>query len=171
MQSLGNTAESVRLYQRSQSIAERLVQRFPSDLRVKKEHYDTLLSLAEAESSLGHSDRAAGDLRAAIAAMQQVSSRNRNDTSAQMELANASVQLGQLLVNGRRAAEAVPYIAHSAEILNRLSAADPANALYRRSLSVVENQYAAALRGAGDAKVGSGPLPRDHGTLRDRHVS
>jgi tetratricopeptide (TPR) repeat protein len=152
MQNLGKTEESIRSYERAKSIAEQLVQRFPTDLRARKLQYATLLSLGSIQVKLGKFTEASEYLRAAVKSMQETCNQDPNDATAQMQLANASVQLGQLLVAARRGPEAAPYISRSADIMQHLADTDPRNALYRRSLAIVETQYAAALRVSGDLK-------------------
>jgi len=153
MQNLGNTAASVEFYQRAERLGLEMAARFPGDARVTRAHYQTLMSLGAAEASLGHPDAAARDLREALHLLEDLSAKNPNDSLDRLELANASLRTGLLFLDDRKAAEAVPYMARSAGILDQLSAADPRNALYQRSLSVTENHYATALRMAGDPKA------------------
>jgi tetratricopeptide (TPR) repeat protein len=150
MQNLGDTTKAVQYYRRAADITWQLAARFPGDLSAQKGRYQALLSLAETEKALGRMDDSAADLHKVVELIGNVLKEHPNDAPAQVEFANASVQLGQLLLDARKAPEAVPYIALSAETLERLSAADPKNNLYRRNLSLVETQYAAALRGSGD---------------------
>jgi tetratricopeptide (TPR) repeat protein len=72
-----------------------------------------------------------------------------NDANVKVELANVEQRVGQVLLDARRAPEAIGHMRRSVELLTRLADADRGNVMYRRSLSVVETQWAAALRGAG----------------------
>jgi tetratricopeptide (TPR) repeat protein/tRNA A-37 threonylcarbamoyl transferase component Bud32 len=151
-QNLGKTAESVRFYSRASEITRALSVRFPEDVRLAKERYETLMALARLESGLGQMDDAARDMRETVRQIEKVSAADPNDSNARLELANVEVQTGQMLVDSRKPEEALPHIARSAEILETLSAADPSNSMFRRSLGVVENHWAGALSATGDPK-------------------
>ncbi len=153
MQNLGDSAKALGLYRQSKDAGLQLMARFPDDARARKKSYHALIGIAASEQSLGQTGDAAADLRAAVELIQRDAAANLNDAPAQMELANAGAQLGQLLLNARKAAEALPYFAKATDAIGRLSAIDPRNALYRRSLAVVETQYAAAQRAAGDPQA------------------
>ncbi len=151
-QSMGKTSESVDFFRRAGDATAKLSAKFPGDVRVARERYETLLSLSQSESSLGHRDAALTNLLEASAQIQKVVASSSNDVNPRVELANVEVQLGQTLLEARRANDALPHMARSAGILAQLTAADPANAMLRRSQGIVENQWAAALRLAGDTK-------------------
>ena len=163
MQNLGDSTKAMSLYQRAKDIALQLSARFPQSVRARKESYHALIAIAGTEQSSGHADEAAADLRKAVALIQIDSDANGNDAPAQMELANASAQLGQMLLNARKASEALPYFTKSSNAIAHLSKTDPQNALYRRSLAVVETQLAAALRAAGDPQAA---LPHSQKALK-----
>jgi len=148
-QNLGKTAESLDYYGQAKVIVTKLAGQFPGNEEVAKETYETLLSLSASESGIGRRADAAKDLSEALTQIQKVSAAEPNDTNVNVELANAEARYGQVLIDNRDAANAVPHLAHSVGILDKLAQADPGNTIYRRGQSVVESQWAAALRGAG----------------------
>ncbi|HEY3739460.1 MAG TPA: protein kinase [Bryobacteraceae bacterium] len=152
-QTLGKTAESVQFYRRASDVTGDLSARFPDNVHVAKERYETLLSLAALEANLGQRSEAANDLRESLRQIEKVCAADPNDSFAKVELANVEVQTGQSLTDSRKPQEALPHIARSAAILEQLSAADPRNTMYRRSLGVVENDWAAALTASGDPQT------------------
>jgi tetratricopeptide (TPR) repeat protein len=146
---LGKTAESLAYYEQAKTLVLALDAQFPSNIDITKESYKTLLSLTSAEAATGRHDEAAKDLEEALARIQRVSVAEPDDTNAKVELAIAEARLGQMLLDDRNADGAVQHMARSAELLQKLLDADHGNAIYRRGQSVVEAQWAAALRGAG----------------------
>ena len=98
---------------------------------------------------MGRFEYAAKDLNEALTQIEKVSSAEPNDVNVKVELANAESRIGQMLLDSRDAAGATRHFAHAAGILSKLVDADPGNAIFRRGQSVVENQWAAALRVAG----------------------
>ena len=150
---LGKSGEAVAYYQQSKALVAKLVAEFPGNLEVAKENYRSLLSVSASESTLGRRDEAAQDLNEAINQIQQVRAGSPGDTNAKVELAIAEARLGQMLLDDRSAAGAIPHLARSAELLRELLDADPRNAAYRRRQSVVESQWAAALSAAGQSSA------------------
>ena len=89
---------------------------------------------------MGRHDEAAKDLDEALRQIQKVSSATPGDANARVELAIAEERLGQMQLDDRNAAGALPHMARSAELLQQLVDADPGNAIYRRRQSTTESQ-------------------------------
>jgi len=153
-QNLGKIAESVAYYEQAKALVVKLQGQFPGNIEVAKESYETLLSLSASESGMGRHDEATNDLGEALRQIQKVNTALPNDTNVSVEFANAEAQYGQMLIDGKDAGGALPHVAHAAELLKGLVDADPGNAFYRRGQTVVENEWAAALRGSGRAAEG-----------------
>lgn len=150
-QNLGKTAESLEYYEHAKAIVSKVVAQYPGNGEAARESYETLLSLSASESGIGRREDAAKDLSDALTQIEKVSAAEPNDTNVNVELANAEARDGQMLIDNRDAASAVPHLAHSVGILKKLSDADPGNTIFRRGESVVESQWAAGLRGSGQA--------------------
>jgi tetratricopeptide (TPR) repeat protein/tRNA A-37 threonylcarbamoyl transferase component Bud32 len=147
---LGRTAESVKFYQSSRDIASQLKPEAANQLvAVTKANYKALLSLSVSEGGIGRREDEARDLSEALSQIEKLSVAEPDDANVKIELANVEQRFGQVLLEGRRAPEAIPHMRRSVELLTGLADADPGNVMYRRSRSIVETQWAAALRGAG----------------------
>jgi tetratricopeptide (TPR) repeat protein len=153
-QNMGKTPESLGYYAQAKALANELTATYPNNVDVAKESYETLLSSSSAEGASGRHDDAARDLIEALAQIEKVSTLEPHDTNVKLELANGESRLGQMMIDNRDAAGATPHLARAAGLLQTLSLADPANTMFRRGASIVESQWAAALRGAGKAPEG-----------------
>ncbi len=151
LQNLGRTAESVAYYQRAAAAGQAVVLRHPDDRAAQFEHYQTVLSLAGAQTALGHSEDAATTLREALGLIEHLSAADPNNTTDRMEVSNTNLRIGMQLLDARRSTDALPYIERSLSILEALSRTDPLNTLLKRDQSVVENHLADALRSEGRA--------------------
>jgi tetratricopeptide (TPR) repeat protein len=151
---LGKTAEALAYYERAKDLTENLVAHSPGNVEAVKESYEVLLSLSTSEAVAGRRQDAVRDLNTALTQIESVLTIQPRDTNVKVELANAESRMGQMLVDAREAPAAIPHVTHAAGLLQELSAADPENAVFRRGRSVVEGQWAAALRGAGQAAAG-----------------
>jgi tetratricopeptide (TPR) repeat protein len=157
---LGKSADALAFYEQAKTMITALSAQFPSNLDLTKEGYKTLLSLTATEASMGRHDEAARDLANALTQIETVSLREPGDTNVKVELAVAESRRGQMLLDDRNAAAAIPHLAKASELLQKLLDADPRNAIYRRGQSVVETQWAAALRGAGQVAEALPPNQR-----------
>ncbi len=146
---LGRARESRAAYDRAEAEITRLVARYPDNIDVLKQSYETLMQVSAAENAAGQHAAGLRDLGLSLDRIAQVAAREPHDTTVRHELANGEARLGQMLLDDRQAATALPHFVRSVGLLQALSAADPANATFRRGQSVVENQWAAALRGKG----------------------
>ena len=153
-QNLGKTAESLAYYGQAKSVIVTLIAKFPTNVDVARESYETLLSTSAAEGAVGKHDEAAKDLSDALSQIEKVHLAQPHDTNVTYELANGESRLGQTLLDGREAVAAVQHLALSAELIQSLLQDDSGNANFRRAQSVVEAQWAAALRGSGQAFEG-----------------
>jgi tetratricopeptide (TPR) repeat protein len=148
-QSQGRTADALVFYQQAKALVTRMAAQFPGNEDVAKENYKALISLSGSEYALGRREDATEHLREALTDIGKVGEAHPDDSNVEVELAIAEVRLGQILLDNRDAAAAIPHIVGSAGLLQKLEDADPGNAIYRERQSVVEIQWAAALRGAG----------------------
>ena len=146
-QNLGKVPESLAFYLRAKDLVAKLTMQFPGNIEVTKQSYVTLMSLSSSENTAGQHAAAARDLGLALDQIAKVSAHEPLDTDVKFERANGESRLGQMLLDGRQANAAVAHFALSIQLLQALWTADPKNANFRRGLSVVENQWAAALRG------------------------
>jgi tetratricopeptide (TPR) repeat protein len=126
----------------------------PADVDVAKESYETLLSLSSSENAVGQRLQAVQDLNDALVQIQKVLAAKPGDTNVKVELANVESRIGQMQLDARDAGGAIPHLTHASTLLQELSAADPGNAVFRRGRSIVEAQWAAALRGSGQLQEG-----------------
>lgn len=149
-QNLGQTQQSVALYQQAADTIGRLSERFPANVDVAWERFEVLLPLSAAETGMGNPDRAQALLLQALAEIEKVVKASPENTDARFELANTENRLGSNLLDARKAAAALPHEEHSVAVVAALLKADPQNALYARSLGIAETQLAAALRGSGN---------------------
>ena len=145
----GKTAESMGFYSRSRDIASQLRPDGSNQVAVTKAKYKALLSLSVSENGVGRREEETRDLSDALSQIEKLSAAEPDDANVKIELANVEQRVGQVLLDARRAPEAIGHMRRSVELLTRLADADRGNVMYRRSLSVVETQWAAALRGAG----------------------
>ena len=153
-QSLGKMSESLTFYEQAKDLVIALGAKYPANLEVAKESYETMLTISASENAAGKHSEAARDVGDALAQIEKVSQAQPHDTNVKYELGNAESRLGQMLIDARESPAAVPHLARSAETMQRLVNDDPGNASFRRGLSVVEAQWAAALRGAGPVREG-----------------
>jgi tetratricopeptide (TPR) repeat protein len=153
-QNLGKTAESLAYHEQAKAVVTALSTKYPGNFDVAKESYETLLSMSSAEGVVGRHEDATRDLGDALAQIEKVSLAQPHDTNVRYELANGESRLGQMLIDGRDAPAAIPHLARSAGLIQVLLQDDTGNANFRRAESVVESQWAAALRGAGHASEG-----------------
>jgi tetratricopeptide (TPR) repeat protein len=150
---LGKTADSLSSYQQAKALVAKLVAQFPGNVDVAKESYKALLSLSSSEYAAGRLDEAAKDLIEALTQIQKAGAAAPGDANIKVELAIAEARLGQMLLDDRNAAGALPHMVRSAELLQKLLDADPRNAIFRQRQSVVEGQWAAALSGAAQVSA------------------
>jgi hypothetical protein len=153
-QNLGKTAESLAYYERAKAVATALSAQFPGDTDVAKASYETLLTTSASEGSEGRHEEAARDLAEALAQIEKVSLAQPHDTNVKYELANGESRLGQMLLDGREADAATQHFARSSELIQKLLQDDRSNANFRRAESIVEAQWAAALRGTQQVAQG-----------------
>ena len=150
---LGRTAEGLAYYKQAKSLVLDLNAQFPANVDITKESYKTLLSLTGTESAMGLHEDAAKDLEEALVKIRTVSAAEPGDTNDKVELAVAESRLGQMQLDDRNIASSISHFAVSAGLLQKLLDADPGNAVFRRGQSVVEAQWAAALRASGQTAV------------------
>jgi len=148
-QNLGRTPESLAYYDQAKTVVTALSHKHPDDVDVTKERYKTLLSLSSSEGAVGKQEEAARDLADALSQIEKVSIAEPHDTNVGYELAFGESRLGQMLIDDRQAPAAATHLSRSIDLIEKLLANDAGNANFRRAQSVVEAQYAAALRGAG----------------------
>ena len=153
-QNMGKTPQSLAFYSQAKALVSELTVKYPNNVDVEKESYETLLSFSSAEGAAGKHREANKDLAEALAQIEKVSTVEPHDTNVKMELANGESRLGQSLLDDRQAAAAISHLTRSADLLQSLLTADPGNTVFRRGMSVVEAQRAAALRGAGQVVEG-----------------
>jgi non-specific serine/threonine protein kinase/serine/threonine-protein kinase len=147
---MGKPQEAVALYRRALDIAAGLVKQFPGSLPAKRELYDTRQALAEAETTAGHRAAAEEQARGALTMIQEISADDPGNTGDQVEVANMSTRLAQVLEDNAKAKEAVPLALAAVSIMERQVKLDPANRLFQRNLAVTELHVVNALRKSGD---------------------
>ena len=150
-QSLGRTTESLAYYKKAQQLTAKLASEFPGNLDIEKHSLATLISLSGAEGAIGRHEDAKKDLSLAVAQIRGVSVAEPQNTTVKVQLANIESRLGQNLLDNRQFPEATAAFADASGILQKVLSSDPTNAIFRRGDSVVEGQWATALRGAGHA--------------------
>ncbi|HEX5229744.1 MAG TPA: tetratricopeptide repeat protein, partial [Bryobacteraceae bacterium] len=146
---LGQAEAALAVYRRAVAVTERVAQRKPALHAVQRALYSGYLTLGSAELTAGRLSAAEQDQRKAVEMMRQIAGL-KVDTSDQVELAGAYVQLVQVLVDSGKAWEALPYVNMANEIMRAQTKADPANTLYRRDLAVTETHVANVMRRASD---------------------
>ncbi|MEO6922512.1 MAG: hypothetical protein ABI142_01680, partial [Bryocella sp.] len=146
---LGKTTDSLAYYEQAKTLDLTLGAHSPANVDITKESYKTLISLSAAETAVGNRDAAVSNLQEALAQIERVSTAEPGDTNDKLELAVGNSRLGQLLIDDRKPADALTYIARCSDLLKTLASADPKNAAYRRGQDVTESQWATALRGIG----------------------
>ena len=148
MQNLGRSEEAVAYYRQAEQTISRLLDK-TQDIRLLKDSRQTLVLLSGAEAALGRTSDAQRDLHKALELSVKIAQDEPDNTLEQLELANASLRNGLLLIDDGKSTDSTVYFSQSAGILEKLSTADPKNALYKRDLAVTENHLAAALRLSG----------------------
>ena len=146
---LGKTAESLAYYQESSALAAKLVAQFPASIDAAKGSYKALMSLSSSETTMGMRSEAAKDLSETLRQIDKVRAEIPGDTHVDLELANAEARFGQMLLDDRDAAGAIPHLSHAVDLMRNLLNTDPGNAIYRRREAMMQSQWAAVLRGSG----------------------
>ena len=146
---LGKTAESLAYYQESNALAAKLVAQFPGNIDAAKASYKALMSLSSSETTMGMRNDAAKDLSETLRQIDKVRGELPGDTHVDLELANAEGRFGQMLLDDRNPAGAIPHLSHAVDLMRNLLDSDPRNAVYRRREAIMQSQWAAALRGSG----------------------
>ena len=152
--SMGKTPEALAYYAQAKALSQQLAARHPTEIKVVKGSYGTLIDSSALENATGKHEEAVQDLGKAEAEIEQVLAQAPHDTNAKVELANVEARIGLMLIDGGQAAAAVAHVSGSLTLLQNLLAADPGNATFRRGEGVVENEFAAALRASGHAADG-----------------
>ena len=146
---LGKPHVSLAYYDRAKALIVDLSARYPNDLLVAKEHYETLISISDPEGAIGRRQEAMRDLVDARSLIEKVLLALPNDTDVTFELANVEGRFGRIQVSMREPAAAIPHLRHSLDLLVRLHADDPSSATFRRWESIAETGLADALRATG----------------------
>jgi tetratricopeptide (TPR) repeat protein len=146
---LGKTAESLAYYQEANALATKLVAQFPGNVDVAKTSYKALMSLSSSETTMGMRNEAAKDLSETLRQIDKVRAELPGDAHVEVELANTESRLGQMLLDDRNAAGAIPHLSHAVDLMRNLLNTDSGNAIYRRREAIMQSQWAAALRCAG----------------------
>ena len=146
---LGKTAEALTWYQQSSALAEKMAAEFPGNIAVAKVRFKSLMQLSSGETTMGLRTEATRDLGETLRQIESVWAGLPEDTNVKVELANTESRLGQMLIEDRDAVGAVSHLAHAVDLMKGLRGADPGNAAYRRRESLMESQWATALRETG----------------------
>ncbi|MGD0360892.1 MAG: serine/threonine-protein kinase [Bryobacteraceae bacterium] len=147
---MGKPEVALARYRRSLEIVSGLVKEYPGSRPARKDLYDNLLVLAEAEAGAGHRAAAEKQARAALAMIQEISAADPGNATDKVEVANMSTRLAQVLMDDAKAGEAVPLVLAAESIMQMQVQSDPANRLFRRNLEVTELHVVNALRKSGD---------------------
>jgi eukaryotic-like serine/threonine-protein kinase len=150
MSNMGKPEVALARYRRSLDIANELVKEYPGSRPAKKDLYNGLQALAEAETTAGHRAAAEQQARAALAMIQEISAADRGNAIEKVEVANMSTRLAQVLMDNAKPKEAVPLVLAAVSIMETQVQADPANRTFRRNLAVTELHVVNALRKSGD---------------------
>ena len=147
---MGKPEEALARYRRSLNIVNGLVQEYPGSPLAKRDLYESLQALADAETTAGHHAAAEEQARGALAMIREISAADPGNTSDKVGVANMSTRLAQVLEDNGNAKEAVPLVLAAESIMEAQVNSDPANRLFRRSLAVTELHMVNALRKSGD---------------------
>lgn len=147
---MGKAQEALARYRRSLDISTQLVREYPGSAVAMKELYASRLALAQAETTAGHRAAAEEQTRGALTMIRQIAAADPVNTSDQVEIANVSTRLAQVLEDNAKAKEAVPLTLSALSILQTQVQADPANQMLRRNLGMTELHVVNALRKSGD---------------------
>jgi eukaryotic-like serine/threonine-protein kinase len=150
MSNMGKPEEALARYRRSVDIANGLVQEYPASRPAKKDLYNGLQALADAETTAGHRAAAEEQARAALTMIQEISAADPGNAMDKVEVANMSTRLAQALMDNAKPKEAVPLVLAAVSIMETQVQADPANRTFRRNLAVTELHVVNALRKSGD---------------------
>jgi tetratricopeptide (TPR) repeat protein len=150
MSNMGRPEEALARYRRSLDIASELVREYPASRPAKKDLYNGLQALAEAETTAGHRAAAEQQARAALTMIQEISAADPGNAIEKVEVANMSTRLAQVLMDNAKPKEAVPLTLAAVSIMEAQVQADPANRTFRRNLAVTELHVVNALRKSGD---------------------
>jgi tetratricopeptide (TPR) repeat protein len=147
---MGKPEEALARYRRTLDIANGLVQEYPGSALAKKDLYNSLMVLADAETTAGHHAAAEEQARRALRMIRAISAADPANAGDKVEVANMSTRLAQVLMDNAKAKEAAPLALAAVSIMEAQVKSDPANRMFRRSLAVTELHVVNALRKSGD---------------------
>ena len=147
---MGKPEEALARYRLALEIVNGLVKEYPGSPLAKKDLYDSLLVLADAETTAGQHAAAEEQARRALAMIQEISAGDPGNALDRTEVANMSTRLAQVLMDNGKGKEAVPLVLAAVSIMEAQVKSDPANRMLERSLAVTELHVVNALRKSGD---------------------
>ncbi len=151
---LGDTAGALASYRKALAIAERLTAADPADAQSRRFVGVISEKMSDAQAATGDAAGAVESQRKSLSIFKAIADAAPANAEAQRSLAISYVKLGDVLGNanfnnsGDEAGAMQSYRA-SAEILETLYAADPANAKTRRLLGLIYERLGTMLEAAG----------------------
>jgi serine/threonine protein kinase len=153
---LGDTTGALESYRKSLVIAERLTAADPSDAQARRFIGVVSEKMCDAQAATGDIAGAVESQRRSLSIFKAIAEAAPASVDARLSLAISHVKLGDVLGNanfhnsGDEAGAMLSYRA-SAEILESLYAADPANPKTRRLLGLIYERLGTMLEAAGKA--------------------
>ncbi|HLL16745.1 MAG TPA: serine/threonine-protein kinase [Pyrinomonadaceae bacterium] len=151
---LGDTPGALASYRKALAIAERLTASDPADAQSRRFVGVISEKMCDAQAATGDTAGAVESQRRSLSIFKAIADAAPADAAARQSLAISYVKLGDVLGNanftnsGDEAGAMQSYLS-SAEILESLYAADPANARTRRLLGLIYERLGTMLQAAG----------------------
>jgi tetratricopeptide (TPR) repeat protein len=159
----GDLDAAARLYREAMQGTGEAIRRNPSDPQRLFDHAQNVFWIGELARQRGDTRAAEQGARAYKALALKMVELGPDNMKWRMEEQDADAELGIVLLDQRRFAEAAAQFEQALQTIQALAAADPANSDYQKSL--VE-----ALAWVADAQMANGRLDRAT-AIRERHVA
>ena len=133
---LGRTSDALTAYTQARDLAAGLVRKNPSSRDAQEVLFLTQLSVAGTENGLGRSAQAEQSYRDAIATNEAMLRDGLGTPSDWQNLSSAYFGLANQALDDGRMPQALAAMQHSVDLVQKIAAGDPKNALFERSLAV-----------------------------------
>ncbi len=146
---LGKIGAALQSFRRAEAMLGVLAAREPARQDIRQDYLRVSNELAASYETNGRSEEALSLLRKNVAAYESALRRDPNDTASIEGLAATQGNLADVLTDGQRYGEAIPWRERALERFRKVAASAPANEESQRALAVAEKRLGALYGVAG----------------------